>query len=61
MLHHLDIVAASKIRAHCIIAATKDKPWFNDDCRLEFDLMQAANLRWTRDSSRVNWDEFVNC
>ena len=23
--------------------------------------MQRAHLRWTRDRSRVNWDEFVHC
>ena len=38
----------------------KDKPWFNDDCRLAFDIKQEAHLRWTRDRSRVNWDEFVH-
>ena len=38
----------------------KDKPWFNDDCRLAFDIKQGAHLRWTRDHSRVNWDEFVH-
>ena len=37
----------------------KDKPLFNDDCRRAFDLKQEAYLRWTRDRSRVNWDEFV--
>ena len=38
---------------------TKDKPWYDDDCRLAFDIKQGAHLRWTRDRSRVNWDEFV--
>ena len=38
----------------------KDKPWFNDGCRLAFDLKQEAHLRWTRDRSQVNWDEFVH-
>ena len=37
-----------------------DKPWFNDDCRLAFDIKQGAHLRWTRDRSRVNWDEIVH-
>ena len=32
----------------------------NDDCRLAFDIEQWAHLRWTRDRSRVNWDEFVH-
>ena len=38
----------------------KDKPWFNDDCRLAFDIKQRAHFRWTRVRCRVNWDEFVN-
>ena len=36
------------------------KPWFNDDCRLAFDIKQGAHLRWNRDLSRVNWDAFVH-
>ena len=38
----------------------KDKPWFDDQCRHAFGLKQEAHLRWTRDCSRVNWDEFVS-
>ena len=38
----------------------KDKPWFNDDCRISFDIKHGAHLRWTGDRSRVNWDEFVH-
>ena len=38
----------------------KDKPWFDDDCRLAFDIKQGAHLRWTCDRSRVNLDEFVH-
>ena len=32
----------------------KDKPWFNDDCRLAFGIKQRSHLWWTRDRSRVN-------
>ena len=39
----------------------KDKPWFHDQCRHAFGLKQEAHLRWTRDNSRVNWEEFVCC
>ena len=39
----------------------KDKPWFDDKCRHAFDLKQEVHLRWTRDRSRVNWEEFVRC
>ena len=38
----------------------KDKPWINDDSRLAFDIKQEVHLRWTRDRSRDNWDEFVH-
>ena len=37
----------------------KDKLWFDDQCRHAFGLKQEAHLQWTRDRSRVNWDEFV--
>ena len=37
----------------------KDKPWFDDQSRHAFGLNQEAHLRWTRDRSRVNWEEFV--
>ena len=37
----------------------KDKPWFDDQCRHALGLKQEAYLQWTRDRSRVNWEEFV--
>ena len=43
-----------------IRVCNKDKPWLNDDCRLVFDIKHWAHLRWTRDRSRANWDEFVH-
>ena len=39
----------------------KDEPWFDDQCRHAFCLKQEAHLRWTRDRSRVTWEEFVRC
>ena len=39
----------------------KDKPWFDGQCRHAFGLKQEAHLWWTRDRSRVNWEEFVHC
>ena len=38
----------------------KDKPWFDDQWRHAFGLKQKAHLQWTRDCSRVNWEEFVH-
>ena len=40
---------------------TRDKHWFDDQCRHAFCLKHEAHLRWTRDRSRVNWEEFVRC
>ena len=34
-----------------------DKPWFDYQCRHALGLKQEV-LRWTRDRSRVNWEEF---
>ena len=39
----------------------KDKPWFDDQCRNAFGLMQEAHHWWTRDRSQVKWEEFVCC
>ena len=39
----------------------KDEHWFDDQCRHAFGLKQVAHLRWTRDRSLVNWEEFVRC
>ena len=39
----------------------KDKSWYKDQCRHAFGLKQEAHLRWTRDHSRVNCEEFVRC
>ena len=38
----------------------KDKPRFDDQCRHAFGLKQETHLRWTRDRSRVNLEEFVH-
>ena len=39
----------------------KDKPGFHDQCGHAFSLKQEANLRWTRDWSRENCEEFASC
>ena len=39
----------------------KDMPWFDDQWRHAFRLKHEAHLRWTRDRTRVNWEEFVRC
>ena len=57
---HLFLLVERFVPTKVILVRNKDKPWFNDDCRLAFDITQGAHLRWTRDRSRVNWDEFVH-
>ena len=41
--------------------SNEDKPCFDDQCRHTFGLKQEAHFLWTRDHSRVNWEEFVHC
>ena len=57
---HLPLLVERFVPAKVIRVRNKDKPWFDDDCRLAFDIRKGAHLRWTRDLSRVNWDEFVH-
>ena len=57
---HLSLLGKPFVPTKVIRVRNKDKPWFNDDCRLAFDIKHGAHLRWTRDRSRDNWDEFVH-
>ena len=45
----------------CVHMRNKDKSWFDDQSRHAFGLKLEAHLLWTRDRSRVNWEEFVHC
>ena len=56
---YLSLLVERFVPTKVIRVRNNDKPWFNDDCRLAFDIKQGAHLRWTRDRSRVNRDEFV--
>ena len=57
---HLSLLVERFDPTKVIRVRNNEKPWFNDDCRFAFDLKQGAHLRWTRDRSQVNWDEFVH-
>ena len=57
----LSLLVGRYVPIKIIRVRNKDKPWFDDLCRGAFDLKQEAHLRWTRDRSRVNWEEFVRC
>ena len=57
---HLLLLVGHFVPTKIICVRNKDKPWFDDQCRHAFSLKQEAHLRWIRDRSRVNWDEFVH-
>ena len=58
---HLLLLVERCVSTKVVCLHNKDKPWFDDRCRNAFGLKQEAHLRWTRDRSRVNWEEFVHC
>ena len=57
---HLSLLVECFVLTKVICVHKKDKPWFNDYCRLAFEIKQGAHLQCTHDHSRVNWDEFVH-
>ena len=61
MNEHLSLLVGRYAPTKVIRVRNKDKPWFDDQCRHAFCLKKEAHLRWTRDRSRVNWEEFVRC
>ena len=58
---HLSLLVGRYVPTKVIRVRNKDKPWFDDQCSHAFWPKQEAHLRWTRDRSRVNWEEFVRC
>ena len=56
---HLSLLVGRYVPTKVIRVRNKDKPWFDDQFRHAFGIRQEAHLRWTRDRSRVNWEEFV--
>ena len=58
---HLSLLVGRYVPTKVIRVRNKDKSWFDDQCRHAFSLKQEAHLRWTRDRSRVNWEDFVRC
>ena len=58
---HLSPLVGRYVPTNVIRVRNKDKPWLDDQCRHALGLKQEAHLRWTRDRSRVNREEFVRC
>ena len=61
MNEHLSLLVGRYVPTNIIHVRNKDKPWFDELCRRAFELKQEAHIRWTRDLSWVNWEEFVRC
>ena len=57
----LSLLVGRYVPSEVISVCNKDKSWVDDQCRHAFGLKQEAHLRWTRDESLVNWEEFVHC
>ena len=60
MNEHLSLLVGRYVPTKVIRERNKDKPWFDDQCMHAFGLKQEAHLRWPRNRSRVNWEEFVH-
>ena len=58
-LNYLSLLVERFVSTKVIRVHNKEKPWFNDECRLAFDIKQGADIRWTRDRSRVHWANAV--
>ena len=58
---YLSLLVGRYVPTKVIRVRNTDKNWFDDQCRHAFGPKQEAHLRWTRDRSRVNWEEFVRC
>ena len=58
---HVSLLFLCCVPTNVVCVHNKDKPWLDDQCRHVFGLKQEAHLWWTRDRSRVNWEEFVWC
>ena len=57
----MSLLVGRYVPTKVISVRNKDKPWFDDQCRHAFGLKQEVHLQWTRDRSRVYWDEFARC
>ena len=58
---HLLLLVGRFVPTKIIRVRNKDELWIDDQWRHVFGLKQQAQLRWTRDRSQVNGEEFVRC
>ena len=58
---HLSLLVGRMYRPRSSVYRIRINLGLTIKCRSAFDLKPEAHLRWTRDRSRVNWEEFVRC
>ena len=56
----LSLLIGRYVSSKVVHVHNRQKPWFDEKCRGAFVLKQEIHLRWIRDSSLVNWEEFVH-
>ena len=57
---HLSLLVGRNVPTKVIRERNNYKSWYDDQCTHAFGLKEVAHLQWTRDRSRVNWEEFVH-
>ena len=58
---NLSLLVGRYVPTTVIRVRNKGKPWFDGQYNRAFGNKQKAHIRWTRDRSRVNWEQFVRC
>ena len=58
---HLSLMFGRYMLTKVITVHNKGKTWFEEQCRHALDHKQEADHWYTRDCSRVNWEEFAHC
>ena len=56
---HQSLLVERFVPTKVILVRNKEMPWFDGQCTHAFGLKNEAYLLWTRDRTRVNWEEFV--
>ena len=54
---HLSLLVGHCVPTKVIRVHNRGKPWFDDQCRNDFDFKQEARLRWASDRYRIICDE----
>ena len=58
---HLSLLVGHYVPSKVSCVLDRNKPWFDDQFRRDFDLQQEAHLWCTSDRSRVDREEFIRC